>query len=368
MGLELQVTLWAYNRDDAYGHIIFKRYRLNYKGTSSTFLRAQIDSMFVGQFSEPNVGQWGDELAGCDTTLALIYGYNSSNIDPFYRAFNLLPPAVGYAFVQGPLVRSENSQEIGRFDLRELRGYKNLGMIAALSDRSGDPMDIPPSNAPLGLYMQLNGYSEYSRPGNLQPFRDPRGIPTKFMYSGDPFENTGWLDYSPSVRQILAGTGPFSLALGDTQEVIIALVAGSGNGHLASIPIMKQYTKWAHLLAKTNFDLNTLPPAENLPPPTVAIPNGYGLSHTYPNPFSLSRGAQMAIRYQLPRESDVDLVIHDVLGREIKTLVHHAQPPGDYSVTWDGTTAAGEKVAAGIYFVSLRAWIFERTRKIVVVR
>jgi hypothetical protein len=88
----------------------------------------------------------------------------------------------------------------------------------------------------------------------------------------------------------------------------------------------------------------------------------------YPNPFSISSGVPATISYQLPRESEVELKIYDVLGNEIKTLLQRTQPPGDYTLTWDGTTAAGTQVVSGIYFVHLRAWVFEKTRKILVIR
>jgi len=56
----------------------------------------------------------------------------------------------------------------------------------------------------------------------------------------------------------------------------------------------------------------------------------------------------------------VKLVIYDVLGREIKTLVYKKQPAGSYQVTFD---ASG--LSSGIYYYKLLAGNFEQTRKMV---
>ena len=56
----------------------------------------------------------------------------------------------------------------------------------------------------------------------------------------------------------------------------------------------------------------------------------------------------------------VKLVIYDVLGQEITTLVNQQQRPGEYSVTWD---ASG--FSSGVYFYTLSAGSFVETKKMV---
>ncbi|MGH7452345.1 MAG: VPS10 domain-containing protein, partial [bacterium] len=97
-------------------------------------------------------------------------------------------------------------------------------------------------------------------------------------------------------------------------------------------------------------------------------PDSPALAQNYPNPFSISSAAVTTIRYLLPSASEVEVTIHDVLGQKIKTLVQRSQPRGEYTVTWDGTAASGVKAATGLYLIRLRASLFERTRKIVVLR
>ena len=106
IGLEMQVTLWAYDRENALGNAIFKRYKLIYKGTSDTPDGSTIDNMYIAQWSDPDLGSFGDDLVGVDTLLNLAYVYNSSPVDEAFESFNLPPPAVGYVFLQGPIVES----------------------------------------------------------------------------------------------------------------------------------------------------------------------------------------------------------------------------------------------------------------------
>jgi len=73
-GLEMQMTLWAYHLPESHplGNVSFKRVRLIYKGTPSTPTDATIDSMYIGQWADSDIGNAGDDYVGCDTLLALV--------------------------------------------------------------------------------------------------------------------------------------------------------------------------------------------------------------------------------------------------------------------------------------------------------
>ncbi|MDD1750072.1 MAG: T9SS type A sorting domain-containing protein, partial [Methanothrix sp.] len=90
-----------------------------------------------------------------------------------------------------------------------------------------------------------------------------------------------------------------------------------------------------------------------------SIPLEFSLAQNYPNPFNPST----TIRYGLPSPSRVRLLIHDLLGREIKTLVDDEQIAGWQEVRWD---ASG--IASGVYFYTLRAGNFVQTKKLVVMK
>jgi hypothetical protein len=78
-------------------------------------------------------------------------------------------------------------------------------------------------------------------------------------------------------------------------------------------------------------------------------PRALELSPATPNPFSGST----RIAFALPRDGQVSLTVHDVLGRRVTTLARGARPAGRHEVAWTGRNAQGLRSPAGIYFVRL---------------
>lgn len=96
---------------------------------------------------------------------------------------------------------------------------------------------------------------------------------------------------------------------------------------------------------------------------TVAmdIPTTYDIQQNFPNPFNPTT----TINYQLPKDSQVALVIYNMLGQEVKTLVEDNLDAGYYSVTWDGTDNFGKMIASGEYIYSITADDFNKNMKMV---
>lgn len=84
----------------------------------------------------------------------------------------------------------------------------------------------------------------------------------------------------------------------------------------------------------------------------------------YPNPFN----PLVTISYSLPRAGQLELVIYDVAGRRIRTLFTGKAEAGNGQQVWDGTDVSGRAVAAGVYFVRLKAPGEERVLKLALVR
>lgn len=84
------------------------------------------------------------------------------------------------------------------------------------------------------------------------------------------------------------------------------------------------------------------------------IPEKYSLEQNYPNPFNPST----SISYQIVETVNVHLVVYDILGRKIKTLVNEVKEPGHYKVTFEA-----ENFASGIYFYKLQAGDFTDIKK-----
>ena len=81
------------------------------------------------------------------------------------------------------------------------------------------------------------------------------------------------------------------------------------------------------------------------------IPLLYTLDQNYPNPFN----AGTVIQYSLPVASNVSLVIYDLQGREVVSLVQSMQSAGTYAAHWSGKSNFGQDVASGIYFYKMTA-------------
>jgi len=88
------------------------------------------------------------------------------------------------------------------------------------------------------------------------------------------------------------------------------------------------------------------------------------LSQNQPNPFNPST----SIRYSLARSGPAALVIYDVNGRRVKTLVDGTLAAGPHVAVWDGLDDAGHKVPAGVYWSQLSSGSYTSNKKMVVVR
>jgi len=90
-------------------------------------------------------------------------------------------------------------------------------------------------------------------------------------------------------------------------------------------------------------------PMTGIDEPLVNIPNNLSLGQNYPNPFN----PQTNIYFELPSNSAVTLVIFDVLGRKIATLIDGRMNAGGYTIKWDGKDYSGDSMSSGIYFYRL---------------
>ena len=100
---------------------------------------------------------------------------------------------------------------------------------------------------------------------------------------------------------------------------------------------------------------------------SALTPKETALLANYPNPFN----PETWIPYQLAKDADVTLHIYAIDGTLVRTLALGHQAAGMYqnrssAAYWDGRNAIGEKVAAGVYFYTLRAGDFTATRKMLI--
>ena len=82
-----------------------------------------------------------------------------------------------------------------------------------------------------------------------------------------------------------------------------------------------------------------------------SVVNNYNLFECYPNPFNPSTN----IRFSLSYSSDVKIVVYNLLGEEIITLLNQSLLAGEHNVVWKGVDKNNTSVPSGVYFITMLA-------------
>jgi len=89
------------------------------------------------------------------------------------------------------------------------------------------------------------------------------------------------------------------------------------------------------------------------------LPNVFSLKQNYPNPFN----PRTNIQFSIPKAEYVTLIIYNLLGQEVNTLVSEKLTPGEYKYTWDAS-----QLASGVYIYKLEAGNFTNTKKLILLK
>lgn len=270
VGFEMQLTLWGYDFpfSNPISSMMFKRARMIYTGLPGGPADATLDTVYFTQWSDPDLGTYTDDYVGADTSLSLGYVYNGNTYDDqFLSSFGSPVPAAGYDFLEGPKV-----------DVNGDGVLDTLGMTSFVYFAAGSSVSDPSTRVYDGTLQWFNLMEGYlPRPGypTQEPFVDPiTGYAEKFVLAGDPTTATGWVDgiiLPPGDRRLVMNTGPFQMAINDTQDVVVGLVGGLGINNLSSVAVLKYNDKFAQFAYDNNFELPQPPPA-----PTVSVFEGDG--------------------------------------------------------------------------------------------
>jgi len=93
-------------------------------------------------------------------------------------------------------------------------------------------------------------------------------------------------------------------------------------------------------------------------------PKEVSLMPNYPNPFNPST----VIRYNLPKATRVEIIIYNLFGQKIKTLVNERQTAGAKEVLWDGRNERGQRVSSGVYLYRIKTESFSTSRKMIMIK
>ncbi len=249
IGLEFQTTVYGYKKLNTLGDAVFKKYKIINKGEK--YLR----DMYLGYWSDPDMGDANDDFNGCDTSLSMGYTFNATNFDGIYGT---PPPALGYTLLQGPVVPG-NEGDSALFLGSYRKGIKNLPMTSFVFYIGGSATYRDPSQ---GLYSGSIEFYNYlqGKVWNGESFIDPHtGDTVVYCLAGDPVAGTGWYEGPgwtfgppPGDRRFLLSFGPFNMAPGDTQEVAIAIHMAIGSDNINSITELRKQSGVLKTLYTTN--------------------------------------------------------------------------------------------------------------------
>ncbi len=269
IGMEMQVTCWAFAHSPDLYNVVYQRCRLIYKGTATSPPGSRIDSLYLAKWVDSDIGDYVDDYAGCSAARGLGYGYNSSNVDSKFEGFGIVPPVIGYDLIAGPRVAKPGST--AHWNLQSVPGYANLPATAFFyfngAFRTSDFL-LGSYLGTTGWWNVLRGYVPFTSPP--QCLTDPTsGQCTTYELPGDPQTQEGWVDgrYDQAGdRRFVLSSGPAAMALGDTQEVVAAFVGAVGTDYREGITPMEA----ADDAAQDAFNLNFGAP-DSVPEPSLRI-------------------------------------------------------------------------------------------------
>ena len=332
------------------------------------------DSTFFGIAADPDLGFSDDDFIGCDSNRELGFCYNGDNDDESTYsnyAYGLNPPAAGFKFIRS--AKSNSGIYLGMTSFMDYHTHR----VSCEHDPNGEQYPA---------YTYMKGFKADGTPYVIPPGGNIFLI-TKFVYSGDPESGQGWNEGIPGnptgcvlncggslTGNILSVNPPFDkhfvMASGsgnlkinpkDTQTLVIAQLIARGSNNLNSVTKLKQLSD----IAQTFYDSGYVIGVNNI---SSDIPQEYKLYQNYPNPFN--PGTKISISIPLLRGVAegrgvlVTLIIYDITGRAVETLIDKELKAGSYSADWNASN-----YSSGIYFYSLLIdnKIFE-TRKMVLIK
>jgi hypothetical protein len=99
-------------------------------------------------------------------------------------------------------------------------------------------------------------------------------------------------------------------------------------------------------------------------PDANGVPHMYSLDQNKPNPFN----PKTRISFSLKRSGRTVIVVYNILGEKVRTLIDRQMMAGVHSVEWDSKDDRGQKVSSGIYLYKMNAEEYHETRKMILLK
>jgi len=340
LGAEIHQVSFAFNCPTL-KNIIFIQFKIINKSAYTW------DSTYISSVNDLDIGDYMDDAFGCDSAKNLCFTYNEDNMD---QQYGINPPALGTGFLRSPIIYTGSNYDTVKLPNDTLIGYKMLNMTSGVI--------FDEISNPYLAYNSMRGYMENGDP----IINFVTGQRTKFMYSGDACRRIGWIDSIGSEVRYIQSTGPFNLNSGDTQVLTISYVISSDGGNNFQNVCALQSLSDSALKYYYN-DFQTCIPI-GIQSISTEVPDRFMLYQNYPNPFNPTT----RIKFSIPPVGNgsgrsVQVIIYDLLGRELTTLINENLSPGTYEVDFDGTN-----YSSGVYYYRLITDSHSETKKMLMIK
>jgi hypothetical protein len=256
IGVEVHGLAFAFDAPGDIGNTTFYRYNIHYRGS------VPLTETYMGIFSDPDMGDFGDDWVGSEPVRGVGYVWNSDNEDGGGEGYGTPPPAVGYDFFQGPIVPSPG--DVAKVGPRQVPDFKNLPMTAFVFYNNGGGVTEDPVTAE-DYYNYMRARWKDGKPitrgGNGRDFSEE---PTNYMFDGEAWNCGYWSEcnatgvgdaISPGDRRFVLATGPFTINPGDEQEIVYGIVYAKGTDNFDSVARMLAADELAQSAFDVDFDL-----------------------------------------------------------------------------------------------------------------
>jgi len=176
--------------------------------------------------------------------------------------------------------------------------------------------------------------------------------------------------FDPTKNRMAAGTGPIAELVFEVTDP--TLKAFTIDTYTTDRP--RHQLMWVYSEVDENGKRSVRAAYPEFTPMTIAVeaagnnpsivPDRYSLNQNYPNPFNPSTEVSFALK----ADGNVKLMVFNVLGQQVRTLVDEYMPAGNHTVTWDGHAEDGSTAASGIYFYRIQANDFVDTKKMTLLK
>lgn len=293
IGFEIRAQAFQFATNNALNNMTFYNYEIINRSSFT------VTETYFGQWTDPDIGNYADDYAGCDVGRGMGYVYNGDADDETVKGYGLNPPAIGIDFFEGPFEDANGVDDTSDYCVnpraRNGLGYgdgiidnERIGMARfSYFNNGSNPVNGDPTTGQQ-IYNYLRGFwrdgtdmtyggdghggeTKYSFmfPGDTDPeglgIMIANGTSNQCKQPGEYLEN--WdepsLGLAPADRRLVQSAGPFTLESGAVNKVTVGVVwaRASSGGPMASVQLVRRVDDDAQALFDNCFSLINGPDA-----------------------------------------------------------------------------------------------------------